>query len=127
MNIAEEMRKLIAELRQDGFNEIYFPEIKAESESEWTKDYAIVQDGYYEDMSFGSNQYFDDDSFREDLEAYIKSYFSENGETVVLVRHYTMGGSSNTKVAEGTILINMYYGSQEIEVYRVRKDHKECA
>ena len=80
MNVAEKMREILPLLKQ-GFNDITTPDVRAECESEWNENYAIVQGLWYDPELDGwrtdKSDYlvFDHDRFRTDYELMVRSYF----------------------------------------------------
>lgn len=76
MNVSKRAKILVKELKTDGFNEIVFPEIKEELSENWTKDYAIIGNVYYQ-TAFGyeCSDYFDHTKFKEEFEKYVKEEF----------------------------------------------------
>lgn len=72
MNVAEQMRKCLEDLRR-GFDCVSFPDLEPESEHEWTENYAIVQGLCMEGIPH--TFYFDIDEFRIDFERYVNSMF----------------------------------------------------
>lgn len=89
MNIAETMRNVLSKLKK-GLDDIDFPSIRPECIDEWSENYAIVKDVYYD---YPESDYFDHDRFRQDYENMVKVLFP------------------GCKVA-------FYWQSQEIEVYK---------
>jgi len=113
MNIAERMRTLIPKLKT-GINGIGCPEVRPECESEWSDTYAILQTFYW-DTPLDSD-YFDEDRFRADTEKLIKDHFTEDGWETKLITEQPPASLIAT-VKPGTVMIRLFYRSQEIEVY----------
>lgn len=110
MNLSEQMTKLIDEFRVNGFNEVDIPDIKPECNQSWSEDYAIAYNFYYD---ADEHPYFDYPQFRYDLEQFIKGYFKAD--------HLILEAKQPANRKIGDIVVGVYYGSQEIEVFRVTK------
>lgn len=113
MNIAERMRELLPKLKA-GVNGIGCPEVRPECEGDWNEHYALLQTFYW-DMPL-DNDYFDEDRFRADTEKLIKDHFTEEGRETKLFTEQPPAEFIAT-VKPGTIMIRLFYRSQEIEVY----------
>lgn len=113
MNIAERMRELLPKLKA-GVNGIGCPEVRPESESEWNENYAIIQTCYWDTPL--DDDYFDHDRFRADTEKIIKDHFTEEGRETRLITEQPSPTYIGT-VKSGTVMIRIFYRSQEIEVY----------
>lgn len=104
MNIADRMRELVAILHKEGVNDVKFPDAKPESEDGWHKNYAIIQDVYYDDFGWddGARNYFDGAELISDLKQLTREHFAD--DLSVEVHFHGEGGM----------------GVSEIEVYRNR-------
>jgi hypothetical protein len=123
MDIAKRMRELIPLLAK-GLKGVVLDDVKPECEDQWGPDYAIVFRVYWMSPAdlFGEDYYFDDAKFRHDLHQLIKGHFvdgADAGETVVM-------GSEDRRAGwpPGTVVVNFYERSQEIEVHRVKEEEK---
>lgn len=110
MHIGERMKELIPLLRA-GVNDVRMPDVRPECEGEWGPDYAIVRDVYHE----RDDDYFDADAFWADVRELVLNHFRAGGGNVV---GDTDPARRKEKRPAGSVVVNFYGQSQEIEVYR---------
>ena len=105
IDIAAAMTDLLRVLETEGINDMKFPDAKAESKEDWTPDYAIIQDVYYDDfmMDDGMRNYFDSSQLIYDLKQMTRARFAD----------------------DPTVTVGFYgedcMGISEIEVYRKKE------
>jgi hypothetical protein len=74
MHIAEQMRKVLPELKR-GINGVSFSGLKPELEEDWSENYALLQGLHYTAGIFDEQEYFDHERLRADYEDLIVSKF----------------------------------------------------
>ena len=102
MDVDGRMRELASLLQDAGINDVKFPDAKPEMEHDWHKNYAVIQDVYYDDFGWddGARNYFNGPQFIYDMKQFVKAHFA--GDPSIEVHFH---GEDET-------------GCMEIEAYR---------